>query len=374
MAIGQGAVEVVVSAAEARFWRGKRVLVSGHTGFKGAWLTLWLRQRGALVTGIALAPETTPALFDQLQLTDDIDHRLLDIRDGARLREVIVACRPDIVFHLAAQALVRRGYREPVDTWATNVMGTVHILEALRTLEHRCAAVLVTTDKVYENREWEFGYRETDQLGGHDPYSASKAACEIAVSSWRRSFLGADHPVRIASARAGNVIGGGDWSADRIVPDLMRALSDGKPLSVRNPAATRPWQHVLEPLDGYMRLAERLYEGAAGSAIEDAFNFGPEPEAERSVRDLVTAAMAHWPGASWIDASDPDAPHEAGRLALDIDRSRVRLGWRPRWNFERTIAETVTWYRDCLRADNAAIRARTVQCIAAYEAAIAGDE
>lgn len=361
-----------MSAAANAFWRGKRVLVTGHTGFKGAWLTLWLLNRGAVVTGIGLAPETIPALFDQLNLAHEIDHRLIDIRDANALRTAVVACQPDIVFHLAAQALVRRGYREPAETWATNVMGTVHVLEALRAVSRPCAAVLITTDKVYENREWEFGYRETDQLGGYDPYSASKAACEIAIASWRRSFLGTEQTVRIASARAGNVIGGGDWAADRIVPDLMRSLAADKPLSLRNPAATRPWQHVLEPLAGYMLLAERLYERAACSAFEDAFNFGPEAEAERSVRDLVTAALAHWPGGTWIDGSDPDAPHEAGRLALDIDRARGRLGWRPRWNFERTVAETVSWYRDCAGSDAAEIRSRTVQCIAAYEAALAG--
>lgn len=362
-----------MSAAANSFWRGKRVLVTGHTGFKGAWLTLWLLHRGANVAGIGLAPETTPALFDQLNLGDEIDHRLIDIRDAGALRAAVDDSKPDIVFHLAAQALVRRGYREPVETWATNVMGTVHVLEALRALSRPCAAVLITTDKVYENREWEFGYRETDQLGGYDPYSASKAACEIAIASWRRSYLGTGQPVRVASARAGNVVGGGDWAQDRIVPDLMRALSAGLPLSLRNPSATRPWQHVLEPLAGYMLLAEKLYAAAAASPFEDAFNFGPEAEAERSVRDLVTTALAYWPGGSWIDASDPNAPHEAGRLALDIDRARGRLGWRPRWNFERTVAETVTWYRDCARADPAAIRARTLGCIAAYEAALAGE-
>lgn len=349
------------------FWAGRSVLVTGHTGFKGAWLTLWLSKLGARVTGLALEPDTNPNLFDGLGLARDIDHHIADIRDKDRIAAILQAAKPDAAFHLAAQSLVRRSYAEPVDTWATNVMGTIHVLEALRALDRPSAAIMVTTDKVYENRDWEFGYRESDALGGHDPYSASKAGAEIAIASWRRSFFGSGHPVRIASVRAGNVIGGGDWAEDRIVPDLVRSLAKGQAIQVRNPRATRPWQHVLEPLDGYMRLAERLLDEPARADLEDAFNFGPGVEAERTVRELVETSLRHWPG-TWHDASDPNAPHEAKRLALAIDRARDRLGWTPRWDFEKTIAETIGWYRAARDATPASLRNLSLASIAAYEA------
>jgi CDP-glucose 4,6-dehydratase len=353
------------------FWQGRRVLLTGHTGFKGSWLALWLLELGARVTGLALEPEGSPNLFTQLGLAERLDHRLGDIRNPALVRQVLADSQPDIVLHLAAQPLVRRSYAEPVATWETNVMGTIHLLEALRALEHPCAAVLITTDKVYRNNEWVYGYRENDPLGGHDPYSSSKAAAELAIASWRASFCGrAPHQtphLRLASARAGNVIGGGDWAADRIVPDAMRALAAGEPIGVRNPAATRPWQHVLEPLGGYLLLAERLSSGA--SALETAFNFGPALEANRSVRALVQEALRHWPG-RWDDRSDPASPHEAGLLHLVVDKAHHELGWAPRWPFATTVERTVNWYRrvqqqkasalECCRDDLAAYLAAYV--------------
>jgi len=258
------------------FWRGRRVLLTGHTGFKGSWLAFWLTELGAQVTGIALPPETEPNLFDQLELAQRLEHRLGDLRDPDVLAELVTETQPEVVLHLAAQPLVRRSYVEPASTWATNVMGTIHLLEALRRLETPCAAVLITTDKVYRNNEWLYGYRENDPLGGHDPYSASKAAAEIAIASWRSSFCGpgahqTPH-LRIATARAGNVIGGGDWAADRIVPDAIRALAAGQPIPVRNPLATRPWQHVLDCLAGYLLYAQTLEER---EIVADALNFGP---------------------------------------------------------------------------------------------------
>lgn len=324
------------------FWRGKRVLVTGHTGFKGAWLSLWLTRLGAEVHGFALPPGTTPALFDQLGLAAVMDHRLGDIRDAGAVRSAVEAVQPDLVLHLAAQSLVRRSYREPVETWAVNVQGTVHLLDALRTLERICAVVIVTTDKVYQNREWSHAYREGDRLGGHDPYSASKAATELAVSSYRSAFFEGS-PVRIASARAGNVIGGGDWAEDRIVPDIVRALGRGEPVAIRNPAAVRPWQHVLEPLSGYLSLARQLFE-TGDPALTSAFNFGPEPGDVRTVSDLVDAALSRWPGQREASA-EAGAPHEAGLLGLTIDRAAAVLDWYPRWRFDDTVAATIDWYR-----------------------------
>ena len=357
------------------FWAGRRVLLTGHTGFKGSWLSLWLLRLGAEVWGYALEPEPGHSLFTELGLNQtppfsyseqgQLHHQLGDLRDLQALEKVVNDAQPEVVLHLAAQPLVRLSYRDPLGTWATNVQGSLHLLEALKSLGHPCAVVMVTTDKVYANREWDYGYREEDRLGGHDPYSASKAAAELAIASWRASFcgLGAHQTPRfaIATARAGNVIGGGDWAEERIVPDAMRALAAGEPIPVRRPEATRPWQHVLEPLGGYLLLAERL--AAAGGSAENpyasAFNFGPALEANRPVRELVETALQHWPG-DWQDLSDPAAPHEAGRLHLQIDKAHHQLGWRPRWDFATTVARTVGWYRaahegssalDCCLAD-----------------------
>jgi CDP-glucose 4,6-dehydratase len=328
------------------FWVGRRVLLTGHTGFKGSWLLLWLTRLGAEVWAYALEPETQPSLFCQL----------LDA-----MNKLVERAQPEVVLHLAAQPLVRRSYEDPLGTWATNVMGSLHLLEALRLLRHSCAVVMVTTDKVYENREWSYGYREADRLGGHDPYSASKASAEIAISSWRASFCGsATHQtpyLRIATARAGNVIGGGDWAVDRIVPDAIRSLTLSEPIRVRNPSATRPWQHVIEPLRGYLRLAEAL--ACEPDPPCEAFNFGPPLASNRPVGELVATILEHWPG-SWLDQSDPSAPHEAKLLHLQIDKAHHRLDWQPRWSFGTTLARTVGWYRavhegasplDCCLAD-----------------------
>jgi CDP-glucose 4,6-dehydratase len=326
-----------------RLFAGKRVWVSGVTGFKGSWLAEWLLTLGAEVHGLSLAPETTPALFQQLSLDTRLKHSIGDIRDPQLVRDSIARARPDFVFHLAAQALVRRSYGLPVETWQTNVLGTIHVLEALREVAHPCAAVLVTTDKCYENREWHYGYREEDPLGGYDPYSSSKAGAEIAIAAWRKSFF-RKHLVRVASGRAGNVFGGGDWAEDRLVPDAVRALQAGLPIPVRNPAATRPWQHVLEPLSGYLTLAAWLATHPDSPALESAFNFGPNLDSNRTVAELVRGILAVWPG-DWQDRSDPHAPHEAGQLHLATDKAHHMLGWSPRWTFNESIHHAIEWYR-----------------------------
>ncbi|MEE4238903.1 MAG: CDP-glucose 4,6-dehydratase, partial [Anderseniella sp.] len=318
----------VLPAPRTDFWAGRRVLLTGHTGFKGSWLALWLSELGAKVTGVGLVPDTEPHLFNQLQLASRLHgHHIGDIRDPHTLAAIAETCQPEVVLHLAAQPLVRRSYQDPLGTWATNVQGSLHLLEALKPLRHPCAVVMVATDKVYENREWYYGYREGDRLGGHDPYSASKAAAEIAIASWRSSFCGQgrhQNPhLAIATARAGNVMGGGDRAEDRIIPDAMRALAAGEPIPVRNPASTRPWQHVLEPLSGYLCLAEALTTGQTREGTNpycEAFNFGPSLEANRSVRELIEEALIHWAG-QWQDLTDPAAPHEAGRLHLQIDKA-----------------------------------------------------
>jgi CDP-glucose 4,6-dehydratase len=335
---------------DSSFWAGRRVLVTGHTGFKGSWLLLWLRQLGAEVWGYALEPDPEPNLFRQVICFHPPglhwQHHFGDLSDGHGLASWVEQCQPEVVFHLAAQSLVRHSYADPLGTWATNVLGSLNLLEVLKPLQHTCAVVMVTTDKVYENREWPYGYRESDRLGGHDPYSASKASAELAIASWRASFCGnADHQtpfLRIATARAGNVIGGGDWAADRILPDAIRALAKGEPIAIRNPRATRPWQHVLEPLGGYLCLAEALTKDLDPPC--EPFNFGPYLESNRTVQELVHTILDYWPG-QWIDQSDPAAPHEAGLLHLQIDKSHHRLGWKPRWNYRTTIERTVGWYR-----------------------------
>ncbi len=328
------------------FWAGKRVLVTGHTGFKGSWLSLWLSELGAQVSGLSLEPQTQPSLFNQLQLDLRLKHHwIVDIRDFGAVSDAVEASQPEVVLHLAAQPLVRRSYRDPLGTWATNVQGSLHVLEALKVLQHPCAVVMVTTDKVYENQEWDYGYREADRLGGHDPYSVSKAAAELAIASWRSSFCGFDGHQKphlaIATARAGNVIGGGDWSEDRIVPDAIRALSAGEPIPVRNPLATRPWQHVLEPLGGYLCLAQTLLCDSHPPC--EAFNFGPTLASNRPVEELVTAMLIQWPG-SWRHQCDHAAPHEANLLHLQIDKAYHRLGWSPCWDFVTTVQRTVEWY------------------------------
>jgi CDP-glucose 4,6-dehydratase len=326
---------------------GKRVLVTGHTGFKGAWLSEWLLGLGAEVTGLSLPPATEPSLFDQLGLARRLRHIVGDIQEAAVPRQAVIESKPDFVFHLAAQALVRESYRRPRETFAVNAMGTVHLLEALRDCAKPCAAVFITSDKCYENREWYHGYRETDALGGRDPYSASKAAAEIIIASYRDSFF-QNHPVKIASCRAGNVIGGGDWAAERIVPDCMAALQKGKPILVRNRRATRPWQHVLEPLSGYLWLGASMavakLRRCEAPLLASAFNFGPNRDANRTVEELVQEVLRHWPG-RWQDKTDAGAPHEAGLLQLSTDKAAALLRWFPAWSFAEAVAKTVHWYR-----------------------------
>jgi CDP-glucose 4,6-dehydratase len=346
-------------------YRGRRVLVTGHTGFKGAWLCEWLLGLGADVTGLALPPPTVPALFDQLGLAPRLRDRRGDIRDLATVRAAVAAAQPDFVFHLAAQPLVRLSYAQPVETYATNIMGTAHVLEAVRLAGTRCAVVVVTTDKCYENTERVHAYREEEPMGGHDPYSSSKGAAELVVSAYRRSFFSApDSLVRVATARAGNVIGGGDWALDRIVPDCIRSLQHGDTIPVRNRHATRPWQHVLEPLGGYLWLAAKLAQSAEPAA---AFNFGPTVEANRPVAALVEEVLRHWPG-RWEDRTDPQAVHEATLLNLSIAKAGRVLGWRPVWDFAATIAHTVEWYR-AVSQDAARAPELTRRQIAAYGAA-----
>jgi CDP-glucose 4,6-dehydratase len=335
-------------------YRGARVLVTGHTGFKGAWLCQWLLQLGAEVHGLALPPETKPSLFEQLELARRMHHSLGDIRESPERGALagVRATPPDFVFHLAAQSLVRRGYARPVETFETNVLGTVHVLEAIRETGLETTVVAVTTDKCYENLEQQRPFVETDALGGHDPYSASKAAAEIAIAAYRDSFFsGPDSAIRLASTRAGNVIGGGDWADDRIVPDCMRALAAGETIAVRNPSATRPWQHVLEPLAGYLWLGAKLH---ADRSFAEAFNFGPAPESEQSVRSLVEEILRHRPG-TWRDVSDAKSPREAHHLSLAIDKAAARLQWRPVWDFPRSVAETCRWYADATNANVASM-------------------
>ena len=349
-------------------FRGKKVFVTGHTGFKGAWLSEWLLALGADVTGFSLAPNTTPALFNQLGLAKRMTHVVGDIQDSRAIRKALTKAQPDFVFHLAAQPLVRESYDKPLETFNVNVIGTAHVLETLKDFKKPCAGVFITTDKCYENREWLHGYREEDPLGGHDPYSASKAAAEILIHSYRRSFF-YEHPVRVASVRAGNVIGGGDWAKDRIIPDCIRALQKQEAIPVRNKVATRPWQHVLEPLSGYLWLGALLanpkWSKFNPSLLTSAFNFGPSRESNRSVAELVTEVLKHWPG-RWEDKSDPKAVHEAKLLHLSTDKAHALLDWKPVWNFPQTIEQTIVWYRDVQRMKSDQIRDYTQRQINQY--------
>jgi CDP-glucose 4,6-dehydratase len=328
-----------------RSFAGERVLVTGHTGFKGAWLSSWLLADGAEVAGLALPPEADqPSLYDDLGLDERMASTLGDVRDLDAVRRAVDAWRPTIVFHLAAEALVRRAYADPAATFATNVMGTVHVLEAARACDSVRAVVCVTTDKVYENRDWDRGYRETDALGGQDPYSASKAAAELAASAYARTLL--PERVRMATARGGNVLGGGDWAADRIVPDLVRAAAAGQPLTLRYPPAVRPWEHVLELVRAYLVLGGRLLDGD-GDAV-GAWNFGPAGDHEVEVGDLVSAIAKRWGDGAPEVRIEPSPLKEANRLKLDISKAEAELGWRPVLEFEDTVALTANWYRGYL--------------------------
>lgn len=321
-------------------YKDRRILVTGHTGFKGSWLVLWLQSLGAKVTGIALPAESSPSHWDLLGL--NVESLYINIRDERKLRKAVIKARPEVVFHLAAQPLVRRSYKQPLDTWATNVMGAANLLDACRQVNELAAIVVVTSDKCYENKEWVWGYREIDSLGGYDPYSASKAGSELVAASYRRAFFNSYSSPLLATARAGNVIGGGDWSEDRLIPDLVRSIKFGKPLEIRYPNATRPWQHVLECLSGYLMLGQQLLGGNVACA--DAWNFGPDREGNRQVSEVLNALKEGWAEVEWYCGEYPQ-PHEAQFLHLDSGKAREELNWRPVWTFDEAISATAEWYR-----------------------------
>lgn len=325
------------------FWQNKRVLVTGHTGFKGAWISYWLHLMGATVKGIALPPPTKPNLFEALNLSEFIQSDLLDIRDFSALDRSISEFQPEVLLHLAAQPLVRYSYREPLETYAVNVMGTAHVLESCRKVPSLKSIVIITTDKCYENKEWVWGYRETDPMGGYDPYSSSKGCAELVTAAYRRSFYAHTPEVGLASTRAGNVIGGGDWAEDRLVPDLIRAFSRGEVVHVRHPRSTRPWQHVLEPLGGYLLLAEKLYSDP--QRFSSGYNFGPLDHDCVDVETLVRQLSAAWGEEASFNIDGGNHPHEAQFLKLDISKARQELGWAPRWGLNRNLTEVARWYR-----------------------------
>ncbi|ALS66396.1 CDP-glucose 4,6-dehydratase [Pandoraea apista] len=346
------------------FWRDKRVFLTGHTGFKGSWMSLWLQSMGANVHGYALPPPTNPSLFVAANVADGMASTIADVRDLDAISRAMAGFQPEIVIHMAAQPLVRLSYSEPVETYATNVMGTVHVLEAARRTASVRAIVNVTTDKCYENNEWVWGYRENEPMGGHDPYSNSKGCSELVTSAYRRSFFSADGTPALASARAGNVIGGGDWAADRLIPDILRAFERGEPVVIRNPFSIRPWQHVLEPISGYLMLAEKLY--SEGHRWAEAWNFGPDEQDARPVQWIVEELIGTWGnGASWrLDGGEH--PHEANYLKLDIAKARSVLGWRPRWNLATALAKITAWQQAQLRNED--VRALCIAQIAEYSA------
>lgn len=365
MAIRQGAVEGV--EMNTVFWRGKKVFLTGHTGFKGSWLSLWLQRLGVEVTGYALQPPTNPSLFEVANVAQGMKSVIGDIRDGAALAKAMLEVMPDIVIHMAAQPLVRRSYVDPVETYSTNVMGTVHLLQALRQTPSVRAVVNVTSDKCYENKEWVWGYRESEPMGGFDPYSNSKGCAELVTMAYRNSFFHpakyGEHRVALSSARAGNVVGGGDWAEDRLIPDILRAINENRPVVIRSPHAIRPWQHVLEPLSGYLMLAEKLYE--QGVDYAEGWNFGPNDEDAKPVQWIVDHLTRQWgTGASWrLDQGDH--PHEAHYLKLDCSKAKMRLDWHPRWNLAHTLEMIVAWQRAWLAKQD--MRSFTLRQIEQYE-------
>ena len=337
------------------FWHDRKVLITGHSGFKGSWLSFWLKTLGAKVYGISLAPNTTPALFNQLNLIGSLDESyFIDIRNNLELNKIIFKLRPEVVFHLAAQPLVLEGYKNPLMTWETNLMGSLNLLNSLTNLRTKLSLVMITTDKVYKNKEWLYGYREQDELGGYDPYSASKAACEIAIDSWRLSYCepknNEETLLRIASARSGNVIGGGDWSKDRIIPDAIRSLNKNTEIILRNPNSTRPWQHVLDPLSGYLLLAEKLHKYSQENNSDlinkfaTSYNFGPSIESNKKVSELIDEISKYWSGLK-VKNTITNNFHEANKLNLQTDKSFHHLKWRPKWDFENSVRRTIEWYK-----------------------------
>jgi len=320
------------------FWRGKKVLVTGHTGFKGSWLSIWLQHLGATVIGVSLDPPTNPSLYQQANIAAGITSLREDIRNGNAIKQLFQQYQPEIVFHLAAQPLVRYSYRNPVETYETNVMGTLHVLEAIRSVDTVQASILITTDKCYENREWYWGYREIDPVGGHDPYSSSKGAAELLIASYRESYL-----PNIASVRAGNVIGGGDWAEDRIIPDIIRAFQQNKTVEIRNPHAIRPWQHVLEPLAGYMQLAEQIIN--CGEEYAEAWNFGPKEEDAKPVQWIVEQMAKQWGNSANWKIDQANHPHEANYLKLDCSKAHAKLNWEPKWNLQTALQKIIEWHK-----------------------------
>jgi CDP-glucose 4,6-dehydratase len=350
-------------AVNQEFWRNRRVFVTGHTGFKGSWLCLWLQQMGATVTGFALDPPTRPSLFEIAKVADGMVSRKGDVREPLAVRSALAAAEPEVVIHMAAQSLVRSSYSAPIETYATNIMGTVNVLDAIRYVSSVRAIVNVTSDKCYENLEWMWGYRETEPLGGHDPYASSKGCSELVTAAYRRSFFHAPGTAAIASARAGNVIGGGDWAADRLIPDTIRALSSGINVRIRNPAAVRPWQHVLEPLGGYLLLAERLW---SDKHFEGGWNFGPADDDVRSVASIVDQLIESWGGVAQRESDIGSHPHEAHYLRLDSSKARVTLGWKPRIRLDTSLAWIVDWHKAQLAGLD--MREVTLRQIAQFQA------
>ncbi len=349
------------------FWRGRRVFVTGHTGFKGSWLSLWLQKLGAEITGYALSPPTNPSLFEVARVEGGMRSIIADVRDPEALAKAMREIRPEIVIHMAAQPLVRYSYKNPVETYATNVMGTVHLLEAVRQVDTVRAVVIVTSDKCYENKEWPWGYRENEPMGGHDPYSNSKGCTEMVTAAYRNSYFNpyrhSEHGVAVASGRAGNVIGGGDWAQDRLIPDILRAIENGCPVQVRSPHAIRPWQHVLEPLSGYIALAEKLFTD--GPAYAEGWNFGPGDEDSKPVQWIVNQLITKWgQGAIWQLDSNPQ-PHEAHYLKLDCSKAKAKLDWHPRWQLSATLTGIVEWHKAML--SQADMKAFTCGQITRYE-------
>ena len=336
MEISKGKVDTV-------FWKNKKVYITGHTGFKGSWLSIWLLNMGAKVKGYSLPVDTKPALFEEANLANEMESEIGDIRDLEQLTDSIQNFNPDILIHMAAQPLVRLSYKEPVETYTTNVIGTGNVLEAARKCSNLKAIVSVTTDKCYENKEWEWGYRENEAMGGHDPYSSSKGCAELVTSAYRRSFFNSKNTASLASARAGNVIGGGDWSEDRLIPDILKAFKKSDPVVIRNPLATRPWQHVLEPLSGYLVLAQELYLN--GDEFAEGWNFGPKDEDCKPVSWILDEMVKNWgSNASWcLDKNNN--PHEAGFLKLDCSKASIRLKWNPKWSLQLTLKSIVDWYK-----------------------------
>ena len=353
------------------FYKGKRVLVTGHTGFKGSWLSIWLHELGAEVVGVALDPYSQRDNYVLSGIGSKIKADIrLDIRDGKRLKEIFAEYQPEIVFHLAAQPLVRLSYEIPVETYEVNLMGTIHVMEAIRTTPSVKVGVMITTDKCYDNNEQEEGYVETDPFGGYDPYSSSKGACEIAIQSWRRCFFnpkdyGTKHAVSLASVRAGNVIGGGDWSLDRIIPDCIRALEANRPIDIRSPKSVRPWEHVLEPLSGYMMLAQKMWD----KPIEycEGWNFGPEAESVSTVWEVATTLINNYGHGTLKDCSDPNAVHEAKLLMLNINKAKTRLGWKPRMNMRQCMALVADWYKRYKTEDVYSLCIEEIKKFVSYE-------